>query len=292
MEDGAELNADALIESAMAPESSPEVPSEGVIPGDAAEATDGAAAEAAAAEGGRALIHKGKELSMDDDKYRMYAQQGYDYNTKMHQARVDRKLFDQERDTFQTKMGNLQAIDDYAKANPAFEQLINREWAKVQAEGYQPDAQSDVQLLQSQVRTLMDQVTGQNQVNENRRVAELEAGPETSITDYKSEHSQMDWATKDAEGNSLEDRITHAMLDNGVKNFNIMADSFLMKEIQSRGAIASKEAAAKNIQKANKLGLGKVTQDPTAGVKSSEDIGNKTYDQLLKEGLLELGIEA
>lgn len=285
-----EANVEALVESAMAPESSPEASTEGGIPGNDVPATEGAAE--AAAEGGRALIHKGKELSMDDDKFKMYAQKGYDYEDKMHQARVDRKLFDQERETFNTEMGDLRQINDYAKQNPAFEQLIQREWAKVQQEGYQPDPQTEVQMLQTQVRSLMEQVNGQSQANENRRVAELEAGQETSIANFKEEHSQMDWATKDAEGNTLEDRITHAMLDNGVKDFGIMASSFLMKEIQSRNAIASKEAAAKEIQKANKLGLGKVTSDPSAAVQSSKDVGNKSYDQLVRESLLELGIEA
>jgi hypothetical protein len=278
----------------MAPEPSPEVSSEGAIPDTQAETTTEAGAEATtepAAEGGRTITYKGKELSMDDDKYRSLAQQGHDYNTKMHQARVDRKLFEQEREQFKTTMGELQEINDYAKANPAFEQLIQREWAKVQTEGYQPDPQSDVQMLQNQVRTLMDQVNSQSQANENRRIAEMEAGQETTIANYKENHSELDWATKDAEGNSLEDRITHAMLDNGVKDFNIMADSFLLKEIQSRNTMESKEAAAKNIQKATKLGLGKVTPKSTMGVKASESISNKSYDELLSEGLAELGIE-
>ncbi len=38
-------------------------------------------------EGSRALIHKGKELSMDDDKFRMYAQKGYDYEDKKNLAK-------------------------------------------------------------------------------------------------------------------------------------------------------------------------------------------------------------
>jgi len=286
-----ETDVQALVDSAMAPEPSPEVSPEGGISENTAETTTEGEGSEPAPEGGRTITYKGKEISMDDDKYRSLAQQGHDYSTKMHQHRVDRKLFEQEREKFNTSMGELQQINDYAKANPAFEQLIQREWAKVNEEGYQPEPQNDVQLLQHQVRTLMEQVNGQNQANENRRVAEIEASQETTISTYKEDHSDLDWETKDAEGNSLEDRITHAMLDNGVKDFNIMADSFLLKEIQSRNSIASKEAAAKNIQKANKLGLGKVTPKSTMGVKQTESISNKSYDQLLTEGMAELGIE-
>lgn len=289
-----EVNVDALVSEAMAPQSSPEVNTEGAIP----EPAETGAQEALTPEGGgepqgeRVLTYKGKELNMDDDRFKAYAQKGYDYESKMHQQRVDRKLFDQEREKFQSEMGQLQEINEYAKANPQFEALIQREWQKVQAGQGEPlDPLSEVQVLQHQLRTLQDQVAGQTEANENRRIAELEAGQETSIATYKDEHADLDWAAKDAEGNTLEDRITHAMLDNGVKNFSIMADHFLKDQLIKRNSIESKEAAAKDIQKAHKAGLGKITPKSMLGVKSSEGVGKKSYDQLMREGMAELGIE-
>ena len=290
-----EVNVDALVNEAMAPDTSPEVPTEGGIPEPAdtgAPPQAEAGGEGGEAAGDRVLTYKGKEISMDDDRFKAYAQKGYDYESKMHQQRVDRRMFDQEREQFQSEYGQLKEINDYAKANPAFEALIQREWQKLQAgEGEPLDPLSEVQMLQHQLRTLQDQVNSQTQANENRRIAELEATQETTIADYKDKHSYLDWEAKDAEGNSLEDRISHAMLDNGVKNFSIMADHFLKDQLMKRNALESKEAAAKGIQKANKLGLGKVTPKSTLGVKSTEGIRKKSYDQLLAEGMAELGIE-
>jgi len=71
-----------------------------------------------------------------------------------------------------------------------------------------------------------------------------------------------------------------------------MADHFLKDQLMQRNSIESKEAAAKGIQKATKLGLGKVTPNPTMAVKPAESIRSKSYDQLTAEALAELGIQA
>ena len=289
-----EVNVDALVNEAMAPDTSPEVKTEGAIPEPAAAETT-AAEEGGGADGaeGRTINYKGKEVSLDDDRFISYAQKGFDYESKMHQQRVDRKLFEQERESFQNEFGQLKEINDYAKANPQFEALIQREWAKMQAgEGEPLDPLSEVQVLQHQLRTLQEQVASQSQANENRRIAELEAGQETAIANYKDKHSYLDWDAKDAEGTTLEDRISHAMLDNGVKNFSIMADHFLKDQLMKRNELESKAAAAKGIQNATKLGLGKVTPEPTLSVKPAESIRSKSYDQLTAEALKELGIQA
>ena len=271
-----EVNVDQLVSEAMAPDTSPEVPIEGAIPEPAAAAETAATEEGGGAEGegGRTINYKGKEISLDDDRFVSYAQKGFDYESKMHQQRVDRKLFEQERESFQNEFGQLKEINDYAKANPQFEALIQREWAKMQAGQGEPlDPLSEVQVLQHQLRTLQDQVSSQQQANENRRIAELEAGQETSIATYKDKHNYLDWDAKDEEGATLEDRITHAMIDNGVKNFQIMADHFLKDQLMQRNSIESKEAAAKGIQKATKLGLGKVTPNPTMAVRPAHSRG-------------------
>ena len=295
MDENQPIDADALYDAAMAPESPKDVGAEGTI--NSSPATEGGNTEPTTtpvSEGNStfSITHKGKELTLDDEKYKGYAQKGYDYETKMHQFRVDQKLFEQKQEQAKEQYDQIKQIDDYAKANPQFNQLIQDQWAQIQA-GNIPEMnpQTEVQVLKSQIGQIMESMNSQKESQEARRVAELEASQEGAISKYKDANKSMDWETKDAEGNTLEDRIGHAMLEKGVKDFNIMADSFLLKQHMASKTLEGKESAAKAIQKNNKLGLGKVTEQSTLGVKKGEDFRNKSYDDLTKEAFAELGID-
>ncbi len=283
---------EALVQEAYAPEASPEIATEGQIADASPQLEVVEEPSSEPSEGGRTIKYKGKELSLDDDKYQMFAQKGYDYEQKMHQYKVDRKLFEQEKEKQSASYKELQAINEYAKENPAFEQLIQREWQKVQAGGELQVAPEDrVQVLESRLNQVLERLDSQGKEVEARRVAEMEAKQEMAIEKYKEQYSDFDWSTKDENGSTLEDRIMTSMIDKGVKDFEIMANSFLMKEHMNRKALEGKETVAKEVQKANKLGLGKVTKKSQLGAKKAEDVGGKSYDDLVAEGLRELGIE-
>jgi hypothetical protein len=286
-------NVDAMIQEAMAPEASPEATLEGQpIEAPQHEAVEEQAPETPDSPESYTIKYKGKEIGLDNPKYRDFAQKGYDYEQKMHQFRVDSKLKEQEYAKREAKYKELEQINDYAKENPQFERLIQEEWARVQAgQPREVSAQDKVQVLEARLNQVMDTLTSQKEAEEARRVAEMEASQEGAISKYKESHPDFDWVKKDGEGRTLEDKIGQAMIDNGVSNFQIMADSFLLKEHMDRKTLEGKETVAKDIQKANKLGLGKVTKKPQMAVKKSENVTDKSYDQLIQEGLAELGIE-
>jgi hypothetical protein len=288
-------NVEALVQEAYAPDAPPEANQEGTI-SDAQ--TQPEAVEEPSSSGDdsgfkQVLKHKGKEVVIDDEqKYNMYAHKGYDYEQKMHQFKVDRKLREKEWADKEAQYRELEQINTYAKENPAFEQLIQREWAKVQAGGQVQVAPEDrVQVLEARLNQVLDKLENQGKDLEARRVAEMESKQEMAIDSYKEKNADFDWGTKDEQGASLEDRIMQEMVDKGVRDFEIMADYVLKQERLARKELEAKEAVAKDIQKANKLGLGKVTKKSQLGVKKSEDIANKSYDDLVGESLRELGYE-
>lgn len=285
------FDVDALIAEIGSPEAAPEAPSEGTISDAQAETPEDKAADAETpADSAFSLTYKGKELGLTEDRYKAYAQKGKDYETKMHDFRVERKLFEAERDKHKESHANIIEINDYTEANPAFQKLIQDQWALIQSGQTPPmEPQTEVQVLKHQMAQLMETMGSQKEGIEARRVAELEATQEGAISKYREEHSSMDWETKDDDGQTLEDRIGQSMLDNGVKDFRIMADSLLLKEHMSRKVIEGKESAAKGIQKATKLGLGKVTAESQQSIKKAEDISKKSYDQLMAEAIAEMG---
>jgi hypothetical protein len=287
-----EINVDALVQEAMTPEPAPEAATEGIVNDAQAEApSEETSSNVTPEEGSRVLKYKGEEISLDDDRYKNYAQKGYDYEQKMHQMRVDQKLFEQERESWTKKNSEIEQINEYAKANPQFEQLIQQEWAKVQnGQAREMDPQTEIQVMQSQLRTLMEQNKSITEAAETRRIAEMEATQEGAIAKFKEEHAYLDWSTKDDQGLTLEDHVGQKMQDKRVADFEVMARAMLMDKIIAHKAMEGKESVAKGIQKAKQLGLGKITEKSQLGVKKADDVSNKTMDQLAAEAIAELGL--
>lgn len=238
------------------------------------------------------LKHKGKEIELDADKARNYAQKGYDYETKMRDFRVQRKLYEQEIEQQKQMYGELAEINEFAKQNPAFEQLIQREWAKVQSgQELQVAPEDKVTLLESRLNQVLEKLDSQEKQLSLRQEAEMEANQETQIDSYKEKYGDFDWQTKDENGATLEDRIMQNMIDKGVKDFEIMADHVLKNELLARQQMEAKRKIGKQLQHSSKHGLGQITKTSQQKATKAKDIGSKSYDDLVAEGLSELGID-
>ena len=294
---------DDIVAEALTPRSTPEAKTEGDLSEPkAVEDAPKDVEKIVAKEGegelsadGRVLKYKGKEIHIDDPKYQMYAQKGFDYEQKMHQFRVERKLWEEERSKATGELEELKQINDFAKQNPEFERLIQREWAKHQGGGgaYNQSVQDQSGQLspaiQSQLNSVIERLNAQESELKQRQKAEKEASLEGAIETYKESYKDYDWGSKDEFGQSLEDRITDFALDKEIKDFSVAADAYLMKEHLKRAEIRAKEKAAEELKKQHKLGLGKVTDTSQLQVKKSEDLKNKSYNDLVAEALAEIG---
>ena len=288
------VDVDQIINDSMAPEPSREVSSEG----DFVSEKENPTSDESQASSDYVIKHNGKEFNLDDGKYKMYAQKGFDYEQKMHQLRVDRKLWDQERQTQESGVEELRTINDYAKKNPEFERLLKREWARIQGGGAaqlesdatRVDTSNLPPAVQQQMNAILERLDSQDQSLKQRSIAEKEATIETSIEKYKDSYGDFDWQTKDEFGQTLEDRVTQHAIDNQIKDFKTAANDLLFDEHIKRAQLNSKENAGKAMQKQHKLGLGKVTKESVLQTKPADGIGKKSYNDLAMEALAELGL--
>ena len=255
------------------------------------------AAPAAEEESPFTLKYKGEDIGMQDDKFKMYAQKGYDYEQKMHQLRVDRKMWNQEKERENSQYDELKQINEYTKSNPEFERLIKREWARIQGGGspseqlqQQAGTQNLSPQIQAQMNSMIERLDRQDQDLRSRQTAEKEASIEGAIDSYKEKYEHFDWNTKDDFGQTLEDRITQHALDEGIRNFKTAANDLLHEEHMKRAQLSSKEQAGKELQKQHKMGLGKVTKESQLQAKPLEDVGKKSYTDIVAETLKEYGL--
>ncbi len=291
-----EIDVDQLLADIASPESSPDASSEGSLPSN--EATpEIEAAPASEEESPFTLKYKGEDIGMQDDKFKMYAQKGYDYEQKMHQLRVDRKMWNQEKEKENSQYDELKQINEYTKSNPEFERLIKREWARIQGGG-SPSEQLQQQVgsqnlspaIQAQMNSMIERLDRQDNDIRSRQMAEKEATIEGAIEGYKESNEHFDWNSKDDFGQTLEDRITQHALDNEIKNFKTAANDLLFEEHMKRAQLTSKEQAGKEVQKQHRMGLGKVTKESQLQAKPVEDVRKKSYTDIVSETLREYGI--
>ena len=292
-----EIDVDKLISDANTPESSPDANSEGSLQTNDESTPNIEAAPAAEEESPFTLKYKGEDIGMQDDKFKMYAQKGYDYEQKMHQLRVDRKMWNQEKEKENSQYDELKQINEYTKSNPEFERLIKRELARIQGGG-SPSEQLQQQVgsqnlspaIQAQMNSMIERLDRQDNDIRSRQMAEKEATIEGAIEGYKESNEHFDWNTKDDFGQTLEDRITQHALDNEIKNFKTAANDLLFDEQIKHAQLTSKEQAGKEVQKQHRMGLGKVTKESQLQAKPVEDVRKKSYTDIVSETLREYGI--
>lgn len=291
-----DIDVDQLLADIASPESSPDASSEGSLPNN--EATPQIeAAPASEEESPFTLKYKGEDIGMQDDKFKMYAQKGYDYEQKMHQLRVDRKMWNQQKEKENSQYDELKQINEYTKSNPEFERLIKREWARIQGGGspseqlqQQAVSQNLSPAIQAQMNSMIERLDRQDNEIRSRQMAEKEATIEGAIESYKESNEHFDWNSKDDFGQTLEDRITQHALDNEIKNFKTAANDLLFDEHMKRAQLTSKEQAGKEVQKQHRMGLGKVTKESQLQAKPVEDVRKKSYTDIVSETLREYGI--
>jgi len=293
-----DVNVDQILADAGVPDPSPEVNSEGSLSEKSESPLPNEAVTEPTGDDPFTLKYKGKDIGMQDDKFKMYAQKGYDYEQKMHQLRVDRKLWDQQKDKENSQYDELKQINEYTKTNPEFERLIKREWARIQGggspseqlQGQPGQTQNLPPAQQAQLNSILERLDRQDASLRDRQRAEKEASMEGAIEGYKDKYSDFDWGTKDDFGQTLEDRITQHALDNGIKSFQKAANDMLFDEHLKRAQLNSKEQAAKDMQKQHKMGLGKVTKESQLQASSVKDVRSKSYNDIVAETLAEYGI--
>jgi hypothetical protein len=289
---------DSLIEGSFAPEPPMAAPNEGTQ-GSASDQNQVLTDE----KGNQWVInHEGKEIPLDEHKFKMYAQKGYNYEGKMHQLRVDRNLhqkesesFSEQRKSWEAETAEMRQIQEFAKQNPQWVETVRQAWVNAQQGGQQQGQSQNpwvnqIGQLQNTVNQLVQRISDQDKQTQMRSVAEKEATLDTQIAKYKDENPSFDWNTADEMGMNLEKRIMQFAIDEGIKNVEHAAKLFHWDEHMKRTQLSAKEQVGKDIQRQQKLGLGTPTAKSQLQLKRTESVRGKSYDDIASEALKELGL--
>lgn len=232
---------------------------------------------------------KGEVRKVPLSKLKNYAQQSYDYNEKMREYNINKELLQKEREDFNNKLKEYEAykkIDEYTKTNPDWWNYVQENWNKLSNNN-----QNEVNNIPNELTQKVEEVYSKLKEREEREQLEMQIKQdeelEKEVTNYKEKYPYFDWKSKDDEGIDLEKRILQHAIDNNISKFSAAANDYLHDEFLKRSKFEGKEDYTNKIRVNNKLGI----KEDEIKKKSKPYDPGKSYDDLAKEALEELGLE-
>jgi hypothetical protein len=247
------------------------------------------------------FTHNGKPIKATREQLIKYAQQGYDYPQRAQKLNLERQKWEQERQNWEKQWGVYRQIDDYARQNQEWWNLVQNAWSNrsnpqtlASAQPNDPIAASNpgqndpyaprFQVLESklsQLEQLAATIAEEKRIQQER---EQDQKLDSEIQSIRQQHSDLDWDSLDENGKSLEMRIMEHAQATGIPSFRAAMRDLLHEQLVGRAESLGKLAISKGIQNRTKIGVLGESPTPTKAMPSQpRDIRKTSYEELERE---------
>jgi hypothetical protein len=233
----------------------------------------------------------GKQIKAPIDKLTKWASQGYDYAQRMEALKTQQSEFEQNRQQFEPKLNLYKDVDDYAAKNPDWWDHVQKSWQERQ-QAFDPSnpIANELNTLKSEIQELRkfkDDL--HNEKIQEKRKAE-DSALDNEIGEMRKAYADLDWASVDDNGMTLESRILQHATNNGINSFRAAFRDYNHDRLVEIAAMKAKEQAVKDRKAAAKAGLLGVSSTPRHGIQQAGNVRSKSYNDLTQEALKELGL--
>ncbi len=233
----------------------------------------------------------GKQIKAPEDRMLQWASQGYDYSQKAENLKAMQAEFENTRHQCEPKLQRYSEVDEYAAKNPEWWDHVNKSWQeRQQALDPSNPVAGEIQTIKSELAELKK---FRSELVQEKTAAQQKAEDDqldSEIAAMRTQHKDLDWASVDETGFSLESRILKHATDNGISSFRAAFRDYNHEKLIEMAAMQAKESAVKERQKAVKAGLMGYSSTPRNGLQAT-DVKGKSYNQLIQEAMTELGIK-
>lgn len=241
----------------------------------------------------------GKEVEEDLNTILKRASQGYHYAQNMQQFNQQKQAFESERQRKEAEIRELEGkwsqYDQYAKENPEWAEYVRTQWEQRQLglngqQSTQTDSNVSPQLANeiAELRRFRDEFKG-FMADQKREREDLELNGQIDQT--RKEYSDIDFSHSDPEtGKSLEFKVLEHMQAHGLNNFRAAFRDFYHDQLLARAVTKAKEDTATTLQERQQKGFIAESDTPFTGLKQATSIKNKSYFDLIDEGIQEFGL--
>ena len=240
--------------------------------------------------------YNGKPIKVPatDPRAVQWARQGYDYNQKMADYNRRNAEVDARFKQAQSIAEKYKQYEDFV-ATPEGQKWwehVQGSWdSRQQAASPNDPTNRELQALRQQMtdlqqfkQQLSEERTQQQQQQEDEKL-------QAEFNELTKQYPSIDFGTPDAEGKSMEYRVLEHAAKIGTSSIRAAFRDLRHDDLVKLEADRAKESLAQDLQKQRSLGILGKTQTPKTGVQVAKNIKNQSYDDLLREGAAELGIQ-
>lgn len=230
---------------------------------------------------------RGQKVKEPIDVILKRAGMGRDYNHLVEEHKSKVSEWEKQRQENDTKYSRYREVDEFVAKNPDWWQHVEQSWqSREKPAEIDPNLKPFLDEL-NQVKSKLSEFEQKEQQLIVSQEDEAFAKEEQGI---REKYSDLPWDTPGPDGKSLYYKVLKHGTENGIKSFKTAFTDFYHDELEKRAESRGKEAVVKDTQKKTKLGLLGETQAPKKGITSAQNIKNRSYDDLTREALEELGI--
>lgn len=247
----------------------------------------------------------GQEIVVNDpSKYDTWAQQGYDYSQRMSQLNAEREQFQRTQAENSEKYNRYAEIDAYVAQDPNWWKHVEEQWARrdqnalAQGLGINPmemapelkqvldPVLAELTELKKFYNDVQKQKIEQTQAEEDRKYFEEVAG-------LQKQFPEFDFQAKGQSGQTLEAEIVKFANERQIPSFSAAFYAYYQPNLQKIYESRGRKAAEAELVKRKQEGIISESETPQTSqnqAQASTNIGRKSYNDLAREALIELGL--
>lgn len=232
-----------------------------------------------------ALTVGGKEIKAKRDQVLKWAQMGYDAPNRIGELNKKLEAYAQKEAQLKELEEKFGPVDKYVRENPQFWDLVQNQY---QQQLSQVQANPQLNALMQKVGELESYKNEAEQRRQEFVRAQEDQAYQSELENLKKMYPKIDLHSPDESGKSLEYKVLEYARDNGIKKLTTAFKDFYFDELVKLKEEEAKEKVVQDKQSKSKLGILGISPTPTKRV--SSDVKGKSYNDLEREALEELGI--
>lgn|SRR3990167_2430069 len=233
------------------------------------------------------------ELPMNDPRVQQWLSQGHDYGNLTAKHRQEREQFENERKQIEALKQTYGPVDEWVKQNPdAWNQFLQQyQQAQQRGNGSQVDPNNPLVQHIQKLEQKLGQFEPLLESHKTQQIAAEDQALDKDIESVRESYPDLDLDFAGADGRTRMYKVFEHANKNGIKNFKTAFKDLYHDELVQLRVEKAKESDLKTRQKQTKLGLLTDKSAPQQkGIKNAQNYKNKTKNELISEGLDELGL--
>lgn len=238
----------------------------------------------------------GKKVAPDSfEKAKQWASLGHNYSQRVGEWNSKERDYQKKLSDYETKVkawNHYNDVDQYAQSNPEWWNHVQEQWKNrsAQQQAVDPNFQSALNPVLEKVGQFESFMTQIQQERQNEQLQKEDQQLSTEVDSIRKSHPNIDLSAVDDSGKPLELRILEHAQEIGTKSFRVAFRDYLHEQLVGEAKAQGLSSSQKQAEQLQAKGILGKSPTPKKGIEPAGNVKSKSYNDLTKEALAELGL--